>query len=128
MSVDSGDKWSVVDFQDLDLRNIKKDRWGRKTKDIDNLDLENQEKLKGHRYKQDTSERKLLAHWVIAIVSSWLGMVLFILICNKILCINLSDTVLCALLGTTTINILGLAYIVLKGLFYNGNENRDDQA
>jgi hypothetical protein len=33
------------------------------------------------------------------------------------LVVDISDTVLCVLLGTTTINILGLAYIVLKGLF-----------
>ncbi len=69
------------------------------------------------RYDQDTKERKLLSHWVIIVVSLWLLFVLAILSLNRLLELKLSDTVLCMLLGTTTINILGLAYIVLKGLF-----------
>lgn len=86
--------------------------------DIDNLDLKGQqEALKGHRYKQDTKERKLLSHWVICVVSIWLFLVISTLICNSLLSIGLSDTVCVTLLTTTTINILGLAYIVLKGLF-----------
>jgi hypothetical protein len=85
--------------------------------DIDNLDIKKQAKLKLERYKQDTDERRLLSHWVIAVVSSWLLLTVLILVFNRLLCLKLSDTVCCMLLGTTTANILGLAFIVLKGLF-----------
>ena len=69
------------------------------------------------RYEQDTQERKLLSHWVMVVVTAWLGIVIVALIINGIGIIKISDTVACVLLGTTTLNILGLAYIVLKGLF-----------
>jgi hypothetical protein len=75
-------------------------------------------KLANKRFEQDTKERKLLSHWVVWVVSVWLFLVIGVLIltgCCR--CVDISDTVLCMLLGTTTINILGLAYIVLKGLF-----------
>ncbi|MDR1918826.1 MAG: hypothetical protein LBQ65_04170 [Tannerellaceae bacterium] len=84
----------------------------------DSLDIPTQESL---RYRQDTKERKTLSKWVRRVVSLWLVFAAFILLFNHILCFNLSDTVICMLLGTTTINILGLAYIVLKGLFENKN-------
>ena len=60
--------------------------------------------------------RGLLAWWVIIVDSVWLAGVLVILILNK-RCVQLSDPVLGALLCTTTANVLGLAFIVLKGLF-----------
>ncbi|MDR2004872.1 MAG: hypothetical protein LBQ74_17765 [Prevotella sp.] len=85
--------------------------------DVDNLGIEEQKDLFKKRYLQDTAERKLLSHWVIGVVSIWLLLVVAILCLNRLLDFKLSDTVLCMLLGTTTINILGLAYIVLKGLF-----------
>lgn len=69
------------------------------------------------RYRQDTIERKLLSHWVVWIVSVWLGLTALILILMGCGVIAMSDVVVCMLLGTTTANILGLAYIVLKGLF-----------
>ena len=85
--------------------------------DVDALPINRQEDLINERYAQDTKERKLLSHWVTIVVSLWLLFVLAILSLNRLLELKLSDTVLCMLLGTTTINILGLAYIVLKGLF-----------
>jgi len=74
-----------------------------------------QEKLKNERYKSDTFDRKWLAIWAAAIVSLWLAAVLFLLFFNTH--IKTSDTVMVALLGTTTLNVLGLTYIVLKGHF-----------
>jgi hypothetical protein len=85
--------------------------------DIDNFDIERQKILILERYGQDTKERKLLSHWVIIVVSAWLFITVFILAFNRLLRMELSDTVCCMLLGTTTANILGLAFIVLKGLF-----------
>ena len=70
----------------------------------------------GERFRQDTNDRKILTRWVICTVSVWLGLVIILLFCIG-RGLEISDTVACVLLGTTTLNILGLAYIVLKGLF-----------
>ena len=84
--------------------------------DVDSLSLKGQKTL---RYTQDTKYRKILAHWVMWVVSIWLGLTLFVVTFNKLFCFNLDDSVCIVLLGTTTVNILGLAYIVLKGIFPN---------
>lgn len=85
--------------------------------DIDSDDLTAQRKLfENQRYKEDTSHRKWLALWTAVVVTLWLLAVLYILVMNK-RSIGLGDTVLVALLGTTTLNVLGLSYIVLRGHF-----------
>jgi hypothetical protein len=86
--------------------------------DIDSDDLKAQVKMKdleNKRYASDTLDRKWLAIWTAIIVSVWLYFVLIILTFNRIIC--LSDSVLITLLGTTTLNVLGLSFIVLKGHF-----------
>jgi hypothetical protein len=103
-----------IDFKGADISTLPRQY----CENIDNYDLDKQ---KSFRYNQDTKERKFLSHWVVLVVSIWLFWVIFILIFNELL-LNLSDTVICMLLGTTTINILGLAYIVLKGLFNSDNK------
>lgn len=90
---------------------------------IDDLDIDSEElvmqlqKLKALRYLSDTTDRKWLAVWTAIVVSIWLFVVLFILIFNEQFNIKLNTTVIVALLGTTTLNVLGLSYIVLKGHF-----------
>lgn len=72
---------------------------------------------RAQRYRQDTSHRRFLAYWVIGAVSVWLLLVIVLVyLCAFGLC-GLSDVVMDVLLATTTVNVLGLAYIVLKGLF-----------
>ncbi|MDQ4140935.1 MAG: hypothetical protein M3142_10465 [Bacteroidota bacterium] len=89
---------------------------GRDT-DIDADDLIAQRRrFENQRYKEDTSHRKWLAVWTAIVVTCWLGAVLYILIMNdRLIC--LSDTVLTSLLATTTLNVLGLSFIVLRGHF-----------
>jgi hypothetical protein len=70
-------------------------------------------KFQNERYKSDTEDRKWLAQWTASAVTGWLIFVAIILTNNY----GLSDTVLVALLGTTTLNVLGLSYIVLRGHF-----------
>jgi len=82
--------------------------------DVDAYGLKDQESI---RYKQDTEERKLLSHWVMLVVSIWLLLVLVAVVFNKLLCFGIEPSVCLMLLGTTTVNILGLAFIVLHGLF-----------
>lgn len=93
--------------------------------DVDALDASTQlALLRAERYKSNTQSRKWLAEWAAVIVTLWLTAVVIILCNNSSKKIGLSDTVLSVLLGTTTLNILGLMFIVLKG-YFSGNEKMD---
>lgn len=88
--------------------------------DIDSDDLNgqiSQKRLESIRYGSDTKDRKWLAKWTAWTVSIWLIVVILILFLNTFLSLKLSDSVLIALLGTTTLNVLGLSFIVLRGHF-----------
>ena len=87
--------------------------------DPDGVELGEQIKLKLERYQQNTEYRSLLAIWTMIVVTVWLIIVIGILLFDTDCCgkQKLSDSVLIALLGTTTLNVLGLSYIVLKGYF-----------
>ena len=80
-------------------------------------------KLRNDRYEEDTVHRRNLSSWAAIIVSVWLFAVILILTRNTSE-YQLSDPVMIALLGTTTLNVLGMMVIVLKGLFFE--ENKDD--
>lgn len=78
-------------------------------------DIDTQEK---RRFKQDTLHRKILMYWVISVVSCWLIVVLVLLFLSGFGIVQFQPTVLVTLLATTTINVLGLAFIVLRGIFF----------
>lgn len=82
----------------------------------------NAEDLKKSRYRSDTKNRAYIAWTVIGIIIVWLVFV------GIILCLNhkvfqLSDTVLVALLTSTTVTVLGLPAIVLRGFFQYMDQN-----
>lgn len=84
---------------------------------IDKLDIDEQIKLLSFReelkrFKENTKNRSILTIWTFCIISSWLIAVVVLLSCNF-----LSDSVAITLLSTTTINIIGLPAIVLRGYF-----------
>ncbi|MGN0281482.1 MAG: hypothetical protein ACI4B3_04165 [Prevotella sp.] len=82
--------------------------------DFDTMSMEDQEK---ERYGQDTRFRKYLTYWVMIIVPVWLmSVIVIVFFCAFGLC-ELTDVQMSTLLATTTANVLGLAYIVLKGMF-----------
>ena len=66
-------------------------------------------------YRSDTNDRKWLAEWATAVVSLWLMAVIILLASKERF--RLSDAVLVTLLGTTTLNVLGISFIVLRGHF-----------
>lgn len=103
-----------------DFLNSLDDSGKRSSKDIDSETLESQKKLldlESKRYDSDTKDRKWLAIWTASMVSLWLILVLLILTFNEKWLICLSENVLITLLGTTTLNVLGLSFIVLRGHF-----------
>ena len=111
----------------MDLENIihSKKASNNKDLDIDSDDLKLQRKMKElevEKFDSDIKDRKWLAKWSAVVVSIWLILVVVILFLNKCL-LNLSDAVLMTLLGTTTLNILGLSFIVLRGHFGTTNKH-----
>lgn len=69
------------------------------------------------RYRKDTEARNNLARVAMHLIIGWLIFVGWALICCGCGDIKLSDVVVCTLLATTTVNILGLAHTVLEGYF-----------
>lgn len=83
----------------------------------DDVDKGTIKEQKSERYKQNTKYRRCLTVWVMHIVPIWLLAVFALLVlCGLNIC-SLHSAVLSTLLATTTANILGLAYIVLRGMF-----------
>jgi hypothetical protein len=78
--------------------------------------------LANARFKYDNKLRKRLSYWALWVVSLWLAIVLTLLILSGTSCLKLSDVVLSTLLATTTLNVLGLMFIVLKGYFTAPNQ------
>lgn len=83
-------------------------------------------RLKHQRYADTSRLRKYSAFWVMLVVTLWLGGVFWVLIHNKS-DLNLSDSVLIALLTTTTVNVLGLPFIILQGLYPKEREEIEDE-
>lgn len=77
--------------------------------------------LENQRYREDTEHRKTLSIWAAVVVSFWLVSVLLILRNNTNI-LKLNDSVLITLLGTTTLNVLGLMIIVLNDIFNKGKK------
>lgn len=88
--------------------------------DLDDIDDRSMREQRKARFSQDTRFRRHLACWVMFIVPIWLALVMAVLFLRGFRLIELPTEVLITLLATTTINVLGLAYIVLKGIFPEG--------
>lgn len=74
------------------------------------------EKLK--RFKTDTMLRKYLVFFFLIIIFLWLAAVVFILCLNdNHLYLHIPENVLITLLTTTSINVIGMMMIILRGLF-----------
>lgn len=86
-----------------------------------------EEYIKLHRIVENTKARKRLEKWITRLISSYLIVVLSILVlCSipsyKILSFNTS--VMITILSTTTVNIVALGLILVRGLFHE-NESED---
>lgn len=86
------------------------------------IDDESKEQQERRRYAQDTQQRRYLAKWVVWTSSTWLGCVIIIIIMCGVKWFTLPISVLNTLLATTTVNVLGLAFIVLRSLFKQPKE------
>lgn len=107
-----GNKFENIILQGGDERNLA--NTGNDQMDIDEMSMSKQ---KVRRYWQNTAYRRYFSLWVMLIVPVWLILVfVLVVLCSFNICV-LDNSVLNTLLATTTANILGLAYIVLRGMF-----------
>lgn len=112
--------WDAPDAPDADEHFVQ---------GLDDIDNETKEAQEKERYRQDTKHRDYLVRWVVYTNSAWLIAILVIVIAHGAAnedgtdLFQLSDTVMVTLLATTTANVLGLALIVLRGLFSDSNGN-----
>lgn len=83
----------------------------------ENTDTESLEEQKRIRYKQDTRARAYLTRWVCSIVTLWLVFAIGLTIALHLPFKHIEDNVAMVIFGTMTVNVLGLANIVLRGLF-----------
>jgi hypothetical protein len=70
--------------------------------------------------EQDIKERKKYAHRIFCLISAWLISIFILLIVDglgKYLGFSLTDAVMLAVIGSTTVNVLGIFYIVTHYLF-----------
>lgn len=77
--------------------------------------------LKNRRYKDNSDLRRGLAIIFTLTINGWLFAVFLILLTNS-QTLKLSDSVLIALLTTSSANVLGMMYVILKNLFPNGKD------
>lgn len=75
--------------------------------------------------KQDREQRKYFSTWIFGVVCAYLLIVLVLLYLTGFSLTRLSDTVLVALLTTTTVNVIGLLVIVARYLFPRNGNNKD---
>lgn len=93
--------------------------------------------IKLHRIIENTNARKRLEKWATRVIVCYLFLVLILVILNSLKVYDLlevSDAVVITILSTTTVNIIGLGLIVLRGHFYTKEDeinvpskNREDK-
>lgn len=79
-----------------------------------------------HRITENTSARKRLEKWATRVIVGYLFIVLSIVVLTGIRPLenyfDLDEKIIITLLSTTTVTIIGLGLIVLRGHFYSNNE------
>lgn len=86
-----------------------------------------------HRIIENTRARRRLEKWASRIIATYLFVVLCIVLCNYIhipiiannINLKITDQVIIIILSTTTVNIIGLGLIVLRGHFLSKDKNNE---
>lgn len=76
-----------------------------------------------HRIVENTRARRRLERWITRLISIYLLMVLTLITASYIFMWNLHLGVIITILSSTTINIVALGYILVRGLFHEHEEN-----
>lgn len=86
-----------------------------------------------HRIVENTKARRRLEKWSLRVIAIYLFIVLSIVTCNYIavplisgyVYIDIAEPIMITILSTTTINIIGLGLIVLKGHFLANDKSNN---
>ena len=105
-----------MDIDDSFLNNAKFDS-NAIPKNIPNDTLENVDDMSMRQQRKERFSQDTRFNWVMIIVPAWLMSVVVLIYLHGYNTLDLDKEVLITLLATTTVNVLGLAYIVLKGIF-----------
>ena len=84
--------------------------------------------IKLHRIIENTSARKRLEKWAKRVIVVYLLVVLMLVVFDSVIentWFEISDTVMITILSTTTVNIIGLGLIVLRGHFPQKDQESD---
>lgn len=84
--------------------------------------------IKLHRIIENTSARKRLEKWAKRVIVFYLLIVLVLVVFDSLVryaWFEISDTVMITILSTTTVNIIGLGLIVLRGHFPQKDKESD---
>lgn len=81
-----------------------------------------------HRIIENTRARRRLERWVTRLVSTYLLIVFALIVTSYILKWDLPLGVIITILSTTTVNIVALGYILVRGLFHEneGHETKSE--
>ncbi|MEZ5001865.1 MAG: hypothetical protein R2730_02410 [Chitinophagales bacterium] len=83
---------------------------------------ETKDALKNNRYRINTVLRTILSFWSAVLVTAWMVVVSVVLMRNNKF-YHIGDSVLIALLTTTTIQVIGISIIAMKDLFHGRSED-----
>ena len=86
-----------------------------------------------HRIVENTKARRRLEKWSLRVIASYLLIVLGIVVCNYVYIpffagygtIDIPRPIMITILSTTTVNIIGLGLIVLRGHFLANDRTND---
>lgn len=88
------------------------------------------ELLEMHRIEQNTKARRRLERWITKLIFAYFAVVLLLIVVFYSLaglCFSrakISDAVMITILSTTTVNVIGLAVILVRGLFPSEERER----
>ena len=91
------------------------------------------ELIRLHRIVENTRARRRLEKWSLRVIATYLITVLCIVLCNYVsarhnlfgLCFDIPPTIMITILSTTTVNIIGLGLIVLRGHFLANDKSNE---
>lgn len=86
-----------------------------------------------HRIVENTKARRRLEKWSLRVIAIYLFIVLAIVVCNYIavpllsgyMDIHVTEPIMITILSTTTVNIIGLGLIVLRGHFLANDKSNN---
>ena len=103
------------------IENVDKETERRISQKLDN----DRKSINNKKDKQKLGLKKVICRWVMKLVQLYLLFVGGLLFLSLLGFGNLSDSVLITLLTTTTINIIGLPWLIIRSLFPSEGDSKN---